>query len=98
CHLYALSLHYALPILLPRRLRARIGTHGTWVVDHVPPSPLHDDVWGRLLDDRCWFREFPPDPPGRRSGEAIHRGAPLLGGWLVRSEEHTSELQSPDHL
>src|SRR5437016_4084228 len=70
---------------LPRPLRNRIAAHRARVLDHVPPSALHDDVRGRLLDDRCRIRELSPDPPGRRSGEVIHRrgprprGAPSVG-------------------
>src|SRR5216117_2015271 len=64
---------------LPRPLRNRIAAHRARVLDHVPPSAFHDDVRGRLLDDRCRIRELSPDPPGRRSGEAIHRRVAVLG-------------------
>src|SRR5207244_13536643 len=33
-----------------------------------------------------------------RLAELIGQAQPLLGVGAVRSEEHTSELQSPDHL
>src|SRR5439155_22114053 len=61
--------------------------HSHWarVLDHLPPPALHDDVRGRLLDDRCRIRELSPDPPGWRSGEAIHRRVAVPGGWLVAS-------------
>src|SRR5256886_4526939 len=70
---------------LPRPLRDRITAHRARVFDHVPPSALHDDVRGRLLDDRCRIRELSPDPPGRRSGKAIHRRVAVPGGRLVAS-------------
>src|SRR6266480_592235 len=68
---------------LPRPLRDRIAAQRARVFEHVPPPALHDDVRGRLLDDRCRIRELSPDPPGRRSGEAIHRRVAVPGGRLV---------------
>src|SRR5258708_19220696 len=41
-------------------------------------------------------------PPSGKKGELVRCGAPKsISGvrtWISRSEEHTSELQSPDHL
>src|SRR5207244_8841687 len=70
------------------------------------------DVVGRtleLVDDDAVILSFEPGAlrtvrrlrPGLRTiqhvgfGVSIRRAA---GAWAVRSEEHTSELQSPDHL
>src|SRR5947208_13292067 len=36
--------------------------------------------------------------PELRRREAVEAALHLSGGQVVRSEEHTSELQSPDHL
>src|SRR5438552_10522999 len=45
------------------------------------------------------FRSSCPDRSGRSGSRAQScRGAPLPGRRSFRSEEHTSELQSPDHL
>src|SRR5947208_5307151 len=35
---------------------------------------------------------------GTRGRSRWSHARPLQSGWSVRSEEHTSELQSPDHL
>src|SRR5258708_37597347 len=69
-------------------------------------------VFGAMLDrDAGWFR-FGPDDVNVPSDRRYLPGTMVLEtswdcgeGWLVvreclvmRSEEHTSELQSPDHL
>src|SRR5258708_23165154 len=47
------------------------------------------------------FRSLSPSWNRRRSERTVKRGeriAGLGGRRIIRSEEHTSELQSPDHL
>src|SRR5207244_8674661 len=44
-----------------------------------------------LFRSRAWHG-------GWRAGRARRRGARAMRGARARSEEHTSELQSPDHL
>src|SRR5258708_21214571 len=48
-------------------------------------------------------RRQPPSGQMRkpRAGKVVWgrvKEIPQVAGWLARSEEHTSELQSPDHL
>src|SRR5258708_9502916 len=52
---------------------------------------LHDALPIYLLADPV----IHPLSVGRAAG---HHRAQDRGGWMTRSEEHTSELQSPDHL
>src|SRR5215216_5651407 len=54
---------------------------------------LHD----ALPTARCAARSAPPTCP-RRCGWATRTGSWSASWWWPRSEEHTSELQSPDHL
>src|SRR5258708_23083608 len=44
------------------------------------------------------FRSLNPVPPSRPAPRPSSRTAPSLPPASMRSEEHTSELQSPDHL
>src|SRR5207244_5661529 len=62
-----------------------------------PPRPLHSFPTRRSSDlQSCEDqrqRRTAPDPPAKE-----HRSQPRQRHHRQRSEEHTSELQSPDHL
>src|SRR5207244_9478899 len=86
--IYTLSLHDALPIF-------------QLVLEEACAQPARLDRDGRTVG------VVGLDPHPRRARDrredARDREAPFLGGRLSsvngdRSEEHTSELQSPDHL
>src|SRR5437764_2970413 len=48
---------------------------------------------------RCTVNELPEAPLGPfRSAEIVEASGPCGGGDCMRSEEHTSELQSPMYL
>src|SRR5947208_10405359 len=59
-----------------------------------PRIPLESP--GRAIG-RTARRPRPRGRAGRDSGDAC-TGRGAVGDWQGRSEEHTSELQSPDHL
>src|SRR5438552_4496022 len=81
-HLYSLSLHYALPISL-HELSGRRGAFIDMSAGEVEPGLALDQLFGHVR--------------GAFTGAmSRHRG--LLAEAEGRSEEHTSELQSPDHL
>src|SRR5207244_11214144 len=82
---YALSLHDALPIFSASTYRAYPPIRGRRVVN------------GRSLSTEVLGRICAHHPAGvvRRSGVGRQRARGEPNG---RSEEHTSELQSPDHL
>src|SRR5690606_40597879 len=84
--IYPLSLHDALPISLPRHLRARIlrsarrlGLREVYLAAHAGGL--------RAADGRAH--------PAGRPGPDRHSALPAAG---QRSEEHTSELQSRENL
>src|SRR5207244_12598257 len=88
-HIYPLSLHDALPICpAQRRERQLLLAH------HVLGDALlhHDPAARRSPDPRPLL-----DPDRRRDllGLELRLSS---GARAHRSEEHTSELQSPDHL
>src|SRR5258708_15213730 len=56
-----------------------------------PPSPRSAPRPGAAARSRACARAAPPPPPDRSRAQARDRAA-------ARSEEHTSELQSPDHI
>src|SRR5258708_31022483 len=60
-------------------------------------SPRSKNISGRSAGRASWFLPWtgPSLKPGRR--QASHC-PPCSRELTVRSEEHTSELQSPDHL
>src|SRR5258708_37202845 len=69
-------------------------------------SELFPNV-GAMSDDICYIRSMYTDIPNHEPSMLMMNtghtqvGRPSLGSWLtygLRSEEHTSELQSPDHL
>src|SRR5207244_13034240 len=88
----SLSLHDALPILSVRGLvgiwflLAAGNVLGAWLLD-VGTSFL---LWS-LAASLLWT-------PTRRLLHLGTRSRLLAALFVVRSEEHTSELQSPDHL
>src|SRR5207244_11236673 len=96
-HIYTLSLHDALPISTPSVCvrSAHPGAQG--VLSSLAAASL-DPQAGRLLGRGTAVQHQRHDAAGcadRRIllwSRATHRGA------CERSEEHTSELQSPDHL
>src|SRR5207244_9033062 len=83
--LHSLSLHDALPIY------RRSGRGPVRAPPGAPAAPA----------GRCRPGSTPPTPP-RPSGSEYRRGRtptpPVTRYHEPRSEEHTSELQSPDHL
>src|SRR5207244_8994724 len=83
--LYALSLHDALPIFARRFVeRRRIGCGCAWSRRYSPTVV------------RCARRGLGPSGPDR--GPPGHPCSRSRGSKPRRSEEHTSELQSPDRL
>src|SRR5205814_7969424 len=93
-HPYPLSLHDALPIYLKRAAdtdvvgERQVAEHRAAVIDSVEGRPRW--VIGRAQEDR----------QARDSGAGVRRVADVLFevDGSVRSEEHTSELQSLRHL
>src|SRR5690606_41196807 len=95
-HLYPLSLHDALPILLillaspslqRRMLRRRRQSTTGKVIALTPPPPGQED----LVTD--------PADMSAAQRDAHHAWAELLDTMIdYRSEEHTSELQSRENL
>src|SRR5207244_12322397 len=89
--LYILSLHDALPIyiLVPGDLFDRIARHFadgsmTAVTGLFERDSGASNFCSRYKNDYMHY--------------VCRRAAPLTSTLLTRSEEHTSELQSPDHL
>src|SRR5437762_3782442 len=81
---YTLALHDALPILLRGVVDVAKQRH---LERHEPAGSLEEAVRGvQRLRDR------PPPPNGEE------RAAQGVVGGVDRSEEHTSELQSPMYL
>src|SRR5207244_12327731 len=85
-HLYTLSLHDALPILWRRR--SHQSSRGETLKHPVGIGRCFGDGLAHvpMFDDLAAFKP-----------EDFHDREPQFFG-LKRSEEHTSELQSPDHL
>src|SRR5207244_13240682 len=88
-HIYTLSLHDALPISL-RSARTRAGSLARWARS---PSEKSPSPTTRRKGSCTTFRS--KSSPGAEWASSAPR-APARRRW--RSEEHTSELQSPDHL
>src|SRR5947208_10573528 len=90
--IYTLSLHDALPISFVQRVTAsdpvKNVLSGTWLGHQLHPV-LTD------LPIGAWTMATALDLTGGRRADAAAR---RLVGLGVRSEEHTSELQSPDHV
>src|SRR5207244_13540406 len=86
--LYSLSLHDALPIYHGYNVPVDAG--------NISPS----DLMARVID-----RPTPGSPHPASAGGTLNDATPSLWSRIAnamtvaaRSEEHTSELQSPDHL
>src|SRR5207244_12880048 len=70
-----------------------------------PPQPplytlsLHDalPICREARSGRHYWRHSPRQVPHTASGP-LRRRSPAMQRYSPRSEEHTSELQSPDHL
>src|SRR5207244_11048138 len=88
---YLLSLHDALPIFRVRMdARRRSVVHAASLRGRAVARRPADASGTRRLADRDAARPVPRAMPYRPGA-----GAGVAAG---RSEEHTSELQSPDHL
>src|SRR5207244_11029217 len=88
--IYTLALHDALPISPDRRRGPRSSFRGT---RSGGPSSAVPPCRPRRPWRSARSRELPRRPGGARPPSSV---VPCL--FLSRSEEHTSELQSPDHL
>src|SRR5207244_10566886 len=91
--IYTLSLHDALPILGQQTRHSRGARDGANVDDRRQAVACQQAAGG---EDSSMTAPL----PSGRTGPVGHQRARLAGGsWAeTRSEEHTSELQSPDHL
>src|SRR5207244_13337562 len=85
--IYTLSLHDALPISSCGWLSAHSSVYQNRRPSWVMPAMSEPDGWPILR----------PLSPRRLTAKLSVQISPLTGAAL-RSEEHTSELQSPDHL
>src|SRR5205814_10157541 len=96
--LYTLSLHDALPICTPSR-----SNRHTFTPSGSPSIGAEDTVLITRLRPRSPGEHMPTDTPmqlgmvglGRMGAGIVGR---LIADGVVRSEEHTSELQSLRHL
>src|SRR5207244_11168609 len=84
-----LSLHDALPIFTGGEVFVTVGPYA-WAGGGGPPFPSQ---WGNLAPGQ--EAELGGGGGGGSGGTG---GAPSNRVIITRSEEHTSELQSPDHL
>src|SRR5207244_11842324 len=90
--IYPLSLHDALPISYGRPPAWSIETGQCGSVQRsIPRGGCHTQKVSIVSNVSIVSRSLGPSRP--RS-----RGSPALAPRPSRSEEHTSELQSPDHL
>src|SRR5207244_13640530 len=89
-----LSLHDALPIFDLRPARAALSAAGLGAPDLLGTRADLGDERDPPVGARRLARERPPHLPGARPRLRAGRRA----RHRPRSEEHTSELQSPDHL
>src|SRR5207244_5010981 len=84
-NIYTLSLHDALPISLQTSRFER-------VISLEPRTPHQPEKLQKLSKNECFFTP-PVFRVNQKSWNLCH-----LKSTECRSEEHTSELQSPDHL
>src|SRR5690606_40786609 len=92
--LYALSLHDALPILTVRTLRRMACTLTTLLFSAAVFSA------SAAYPDRA-IKVLVPYPPGGgtdKLARLVSKQVADTNGWNIRSEEHTSELQSREKL
>src|SRR5207244_12272986 len=96
-HTQTISLHDALPILLDGEGEGRIPT--LMRADRIPVDPDLREVVHRVEAEQHMLAL---EIGGNGKGTLIDGGSGALVQvvtlTLPRSEEHTSELQSPDHL
>src|SRR5438552_12298500 len=100
----------ALRIALPAHLRAGLPPEVQVLVEEETEEEgtlevLHED---RNVGSRYRYflktaagrlsLHFAADPPALQTGTRVRAHGVRLSGAMARSEEHTSELQSPDHL
>src|SRR5207248_11781055 len=95
-YIYTLSLHDALPIYL-RRAHPHERSLQPRVRHLDPARVLRVDPAGDRGGGRC-RRLRPPGGPHARDPAAVAARAGDRGDLRLRSEEHTSELQSPYDL
>src|SRR5207244_10882348 len=98
--------HFLVSIALPTRRSSDLGNHRA---GQIPARPfmekidgltgLTDKIAARLATKPEIFIIHPAELRILRSmSDQDLRAFAAENGWRVRSEEHTSELQSPDHL
>src|SRR5207244_12592695 len=93
---YALSLHDALPICRLRRWRETLERG-----EHLSSGRMLRRDWTavcRLGGSEYGLVAFWHTPPSTHAAGERARGCTPALADRPRSEEHTSELQSPDHL
>src|SRR5258708_23429388 len=84
--------------MIRRPPRSTLFPYTTLFRSNFAPIDRGTDVWS------AWFNEFEPSKfpcwPASANRAKILAGDALMtrSTLTVRSEEHTSELQSPDHL
>src|SRR5205807_7387119 len=88
--IYTLSLHDALPISLKRGSWRRGSRSGSCSIQARNPFPVPTARSRRS-------RAFCESPAEVNAHAALYNTAKSVG-WMARSEEHTSELQSPCNL
>src|SRR5258708_11598057 len=88
--IYTLSLHDALPIYL------LFGFDG--LMQAVAPAPSRHQAAGKLVDDDDLAVLHHVIDVALEDDMGAQRLVDVVEQRHVRSEEHTSELQSPDHL
>src|SRR5207244_8389209 len=90
--MYTLSLHDALPISgVAQWLQP-------WVLQAAAPGEMPMECWDALLQSVLPALPGPLEVEWERKQPGRTSCCPRLSCTLKRSEEHTSELQSPDHL
>src|SRR5439155_11285058 len=92
-HIYTLSLHDALPILFVNGVSYPAAVDGAPIIALLN---LTSNLWG--VGIAAMEQQFPrAQPPREQIGKIPFGKSDLFPRWL-RSEEHTSELQSRGHL
>src|SRR5205807_10370669 len=86
---YTLSLHDALPIYVEHKLK---GDHPLCVTEQSSNAVAEASRWSDVMAKVIEFYSRGPVPKKVNPVPIVQRGQ------LVRSEEHTSELQSPCNL
>src|SRR5205823_13952835 len=92
-HLSPLSLHDALPICPPPRSLCLLPYQDDFETPGISPRSANPRKHRRQMPN---FRRYPRGLP--HSLQRLCRRVENLGFWFLRSEEHTSELQSLAYL